>query len=1049
MTHRFPQPATLRTALVLLASIVFGTAVAHAQPGGTATITGRVQNADAGLYLNNARVSVEGSELQTLTNEAGEYRLAGVPAGEVRVRAFYTGLAPQTIVVSALPGATRQQDFRLSGAPRAGGPAAADAVVLDTFVVSTARETNAEAIAINEQRFAANLKTVVSTESFGPIVQNNIGEFLKYLPGVDVATDQMNVVSIGLRGLPSAYTNIAIDGADIAAAGTGSPDRTSQFHAISLNNASRIEVSKVPTPEMSAASLGGGINLISRNAFERSRPEFRFKTYVNLNSHEAALRKSPGGGRGDDQKSVYKWQPDFDFSYVAPLGKRLGISVNGIKNDQFNLARRLTRTFNSTNGGASPDRPYLQQYSTNVFPVYEHRYSAGLRVDWKLAPVDSLTFSYTGSYLHQDYEQHSTTFNAGNNPASFGRDFTHGAAAGGSVSTSLATQYADTRNNTGRLSYRHMGADWEVTAMVGLNRSKFWYRQLAYSQLQAMAGQLTNVRVDFDGFEQYRPGIITVRNAAGQVIDPAPLSNFRFNNGGITTRDNEGNSKDARLDLRRSFGFRSMTGAIKAGVSSREELKTRDFNSFTAAYVGPDGRANSGDEGYADLQQRGIDLTNVAFVRYGVSREAFPAVQFPSASKGYALFKAHPDYFSVDRATDARNEAINEDQITERIDAAYLLGDLSLLHNRLRVVTGVRFERTTDNGRTVLQDNIAQYQKDANGKVLLQAGRPVLVYPTPRSVDQQIAHDALIYTRLGLHQRKSYEDFYPSLNASYNVQENLVARFGLARTLGRPNFGNILGPTSITQVAFEDPSATGARLGTITTKNPDLKPWTGIAGDVRLEYYTKNGGEVSVGYFRKQIKNFFANSIFLATPEFLEALGLSQDFVDFEVRAPYNINGIVHITGTEFNVSQSLAFMPGLARYFRVFANATLVHNQGPQEADFRGFTPLNINGGFNFNRRPFSLYVKGTLVGQKRTGPANATQLGANSWGYQATRLRCDVSLDYQLSKRYGLFVSGRNIFNDRDQVYAYGPTTPGYAKFSSEGEYGVLFQFGLRGQF
>jgi iron complex outermembrane receptor protein len=1042
-----PAPALLRLAHLCALAALFAAPLA-AQPAGT--LTGRVQNRDAGLYLNNARVSVEGTDLQAFTDESGEYRLAGVPAGTVRLRAFHTGLQPQTLTVPLAPGGTERRDFFLSAtATAATDPAAGAPIKLDEFLVAAARETNAEAIAINEQRFSGNLKTVVATESFGPIVQNNIGEFLKYLPGVDIATDQMNVVAIGLRGLPSGYTNIAIDGGDIAAAGTATPDRGSQFHAISLNNASRIEVTKVPSPDMPAASLGGAINLISRNAFERSRAEFRFKAYVNLNSHEAALGAKPGGGRGDDQKSVRKWQPSFDFSYVAPLGKNFGLSVNGIKNDQFNIARRITRTYNSANGGAAPDRPYLQQFATNVFPVYEHRYSAGVRLDWRLGPADSLALSYTGSYLHQDYEQHTTTFNTGNNPAAFGPDFTRGGATAGSVTTGLATQYADTRNNTLRLNYRHLGRDWDITAGAGANRSKFWYRQLSYSQLQAMGTQLTGVRVDFDGFERYLPGRITVRNAAGQVLDPTDLNLFRATNGQILTRDNEGNSWNARLDVARKFSFASVSGALKAGASSAEVFKSRDYDSLNAPYVGPDGRANSGDETYEILRRAGYDLRNYAFTRYGVPRNAFPAVPFASGSKAYALFRARPEFFSPDRALDARNEAINADEITERIDAAYLLGDFNLLRNRLRVVTGVRFERTTDVGRTVLIDNNAQYRTDAAGNVLLQGGRPVLVYPTPRSVEQQIAHDALIYTRLGLRQRQEYDDFYPSLNASYNLRENLVARLGFARTLGRPNFANILGPTTVTQVNFDDPTATGSRLGTITTKNPALKPWTGINGDVRLEYYTAAGGEISVGFFRKQIENFFADSVFLATPEFLNSLGLSEEFVDFEVRAPYNTTGLVHINGTEINVSQSLAALPGFARYFRVFANATIIRNRGPQEADFRGFTPLNVNGGFNFTRRPFSAYVKTTLVGKKRINTGNATQYGPNAWVYQAERLRLDVSFDYQLTRRFGLFASGRNIFNNRDQNFTYGPSTPRYAMFQSEGEYGVLFQVGVRGSF
>jgi hypothetical protein len=185
---------------------LFCAASALAQSATTATLTGRVQNRDAGLYLNNARVSVEGTELQAFTNEAGEYRLAGVPAGQVRLRAFYTGLQAQIATVSAAAGGTVQQDFQLTKTGASGSP---DAVVLDTFVVSNARETNADAIAINEQRFAANLKNVVSTESFGPIVQNNIGEFLKYLPGVDLDYVESEARGPRLGGMEGQYVGVS------------------------------------------------------------------------------------------------------------------------------------------------------------------------------------------------------------------------------------------------------------------------------------------------------------------------------------------------------------------------------------------------------------------------------------------------------------------------------------------------------------------------------------------------------------------------------------------------------------------------------------------------------------------------------------------------------------------------------------------------------------------------------------------------------------------------------------------------------------------------
>src|SRR5205823_2655847 len=160
--------------------------------------------------------------------------------------------------------------------------------------------------------------------------------FVKFLPGVDVGTDQMNSVQIGLRGLPSNYTNIALDGDDVNAAGSAGPTRNTLLQAFSLSNAQRVEIYKVPTPDM-PASLARGIN---RN----------FSTAIT--------------------------------SATNPL--RSGL-----------------------------DNPYLTSLVYNVFPVYEHRYAIGSRLDWKVSPVDTLSFSTSGNWLVQDYEQHNFTINAG------------------------------------------------------------------------------------------------------------------------------------------------------------------------------------------------------------------------------------------------------------------------------------------------------------------------------------------------------------------------------------------------------------------------------------------------------------------------------------------------------------------------------------------------------------------------------------------------------------------------------------------------------------
>src|SRR5204863_10211462 len=111
----------------------------------------------------------------------------------------------------------------------------------------------------------------------------------------------MHAVAIQLRGMPQAYTGISIDGEPMNVAATSGPSRQTSLQTISLANATRIEIYKVPTPDMPASSLGGSINLVSRTAFEKSKPELQFRGFLNKNSHYPRYADA-GVNDGDDTK---------------------------------------------------------------------------------------------------------------------------------------------------------------------------------------------------------------------------------------------------------------------------------------------------------------------------------------------------------------------------------------------------------------------------------------------------------------------------------------------------------------------------------------------------------------------------------------------------------------------------------------------------------------------------------------------------------------------------------------------------------------------------
>ena len=169
-------------ALWALALVAF----ASAQSAPTGSIEGRVFDTRRAQYLEMARVTVEGSKQETFTDATGQYRLAGLPAGKVTLKIFYTGRGTLTEAVVLAAGETVQRDITFTGelATAKEKSGADDTIKLAAFTVDTSREMDASSIAINEQRFAKNITNVVSADAFGTIADGSVGEFMKVLPGI-------------------------------------------------------------------------------------------------------------------------------------------------------------------------------------------------------------------------------------------------------------------------------------------------------------------------------------------------------------------------------------------------------------------------------------------------------------------------------------------------------------------------------------------------------------------------------------------------------------------------------------------------------------------------------------------------------------------------------------------------------------------------------------------------------------------------------------------------------------------------------------------------
>jgi iron complex outermembrane recepter protein len=183
---------------------------------------------------------------------------------------------------------------------------------------------DAAALAINEQRFAPNIKTVVSTDDFGSNAESNVGEFLKFMPGLTVNFNAGNPREVSIAGVPTDNVPITIDGFNVASTGSGATGRAVALDFLGVSNASRIEVSYSPTPESQGMALAGSVNVVPRSSFGRRRPVFTGSVYITMRDDERDFNRTPGP-RVEPTRKVH---PGFDFSWIVPVNERLGFSVS-------------------------------------------------------------------------------------------------------------------------------------------------------------------------------------------------------------------------------------------------------------------------------------------------------------------------------------------------------------------------------------------------------------------------------------------------------------------------------------------------------------------------------------------------------------------------------------------------------------------------------------------------------------------------------------------------------------------------------------------------
>jgi len=814
-----PRPLLpLSLSLLLALSALLSVGSAQTTANATGSITGRVLAAGTDSFLERVRVTVEGTSLETFTDAAGAYRFESVPVGTARVKLFYTGMTPVTTAVAVAAGQSALHDVTLTAAGQS--DPTADRVKLATFVVNTSKEMEASAIAINEQRFAANLKTVVATDEFGTVAEGHVGEFLKFLPGVTMEYAGGNAREISINGAPADNVPVTLDGFSLATAISGI-SRASAVDMVSINGLSRIEVSFSPTPDISGAALAGSVNMIPRSAFERSRPVFNGSVYVMMRDHRKQLHATPGPR--EDRRS--KAPPGFDFSWVVPINKRFGFTLSGGRTTQFAGQDQVTNTWRGagtvTNGTTfphtTPDQPYLSTFAVRGGLKQTTRHSLSATLDFKFARSDTLSLSLQASRFEEDYLSQTLTFNVGGVlPGNFTPFSTRGTTALGDLVSGNAGGYRKNQTYLPTLRWRHDGPVWKAEAGAGYSRARYNGRDLERGYFANTSARRTGVTVAFDDVFYLRPNRITVTDGAtGTPLDPYSLNNYAVTGAGSGQPENNDQQRTLFANVQRDVLW-PVPVTLKAGLDRREgvrDLRADDNRSYS--FVGRDGRASTTPVGSDDAAAPfwAPELSERAHP-YG-----FPSIQWVGTSRLLDYYRANPTHLTFDENARYRASVTNSKHTEEAVSSAFLRGDVALFERRLKLVGGLRAEQTNVAADGPLTDATRNYQRDASGRVLRAAnGTPLLIFPTTNA----LAVSQLTFLQRGTHVEKEYLRLFPSLNASFNLRENLIVRAARYFSVGRPDLNQYAGGLTL-----PDPDSDASNpANRIVVNNAGIKAWS-------------------------------------------------------------------------------------------------------------------------------------------------------------------------------------------------------------------------------
>lgn len=781
---------------------------------------------------------------------------------------------------------------------------------------------------LQTKREATAVLDVITSEDIGKFPDKNVADSLQRIPGISVDRIWGEGRDIFVRGTDSTMNRTVMNGQSVASAywwANDNPSRGFNYDILASELVAGLEVHKSPEADLDEGSIGGLVNV-------RTRRPMELAPFTLQLSGEAQYSELPD--EIDPQFSgLVSWRNESGtFGALASVSYQArNVRRDGLEAFPDNTLFDIT----DQNGAVTEDVYVVWGGGSAIFQQDRERLTANATLQFRPTERWDIALNFVNSDMDMDNHNQNYLFMPGGYKLPQGATVTNPqfvptsdgrhALIGGTLEDSSTPGAAI------EPIYREAFIESQVIDLDATFAGERWraHGQVGYTQAEGGSDRDQNYWFEGDTREviNLRPSAIEVSYPDLDATDAAALHLVPEN-----LRDWVRKMEEEEFYVQGDLSFELDAGwlrALKTGVKLRDD---------TVENTRRVGRVSSTNPNLAQLSALTMDA-----VSGGISPELHGEAGTGGSLRRYAWLDGAAAMRIINPLLDLQYtfDQLAYYKINEQIAAAYIKGDFEA--GRLRGNLGVRAVRTD-------QDSTA-FITGTRGTV-----------------------------------SRSYTDYLPSLNAVFEVNDDLLVRGAVSRAMARNTFQDLSANITI-----------DATTGSASAGNPLLDPIYADQLEVGAEWYFADASLISATYFWKSLDTFIYRR---TASEVIDGRPLN-------VTRPFNSDDGADIQGVELQWQQSFGAGFGMLLNY-TFTDAKVDPVPGQPKLKLQGNSEDQLNA---------SVYFENDRFGARLSYNYRSDAYGALTMGSQIVTdayKQLDATANWNLTRDVSVFVSAVNLTNE-----------------------------------